>query len=58
MHSCPECGQACYCDGEDHENPLGADDCIHYLTEGWDDSDEDEVYRDDPGTLGRGKDLR
>ena len=49
MHSCPECGQACYCDGEDHENPPGADDdCIHYLSEGC----------DDPGTLGREKDLR
>jgi hypothetical protein len=31
MHSCPECGQACYCNGdiEDHDNEAGADMCDH-----------------------------
>lgn len=28
MHDCPECNEACYCDGEDHENPT-PDDCNH-----------------------------
>ena len=31
MHSCPDCGQACYCNGEidDCEIESGADNCIH-----------------------------
>ncbi len=31
MHSCPECGQACYCNGdfEDHENEAAEEDCVH-----------------------------
>lgn len=31
MHSCPECGQACYCGGdiEDHENEDEAELCEH-----------------------------
>ncbi len=30
MHSCPACGQACYCHGDidDHENELEADECV------------------------------
>lgn len=28
MHDCPECGYACYCDCEDHENPTPLD-CSH-----------------------------
>lgn len=27
MHDCPDCGMACDCDGEDHEQPT-PDDCI------------------------------
>ena len=28
MHDCPECGEACYCDGEDHD--IGeVEDCNH-----------------------------
>lgn len=27
-HECPECGQWCYCDGEDHGQPA-PDDCSH-----------------------------
>jgi hypothetical protein len=27
-HSCPTCGQACYCDLEDHDNG-DVDDCVH-----------------------------
>jgi hypothetical protein len=30
-HSCPECGQYCCCDMEDHENEE-YEDCDHYLT--------------------------
>ena len=29
MHSCPECGQACDCDGEDIELESSEDDCVH-----------------------------
>jgi hypothetical protein len=32
MHECPECGQACYCDGEDTWNDIGSSDwmnCTH-----------------------------
>lgn len=31
MHSCPECGQACYCGGDidDVELEGGEDDCLH-----------------------------
>lgn len=30
MHSCPECGQACYCDVEDCEIDLSEDEeCFH-----------------------------
>ncbi len=30
MHTCPDCGQACYCNGDidDHENELEAENCI------------------------------
>jgi hypothetical protein len=29
MHTCPDCGQACHCNGDidDHENELEADNC-------------------------------
>ena len=40
MHSCPECGHACYCDMEDHDT--GEEDiyfCEHDCDE--DDFDED-----------------
>jgi hypothetical protein len=29
MHSCPDCGSACYCDMEDHENESAVDECVH-----------------------------
>ncbi len=31
MHTCPDCGQACYCHGDidDHENELEAERCEH-----------------------------
>lgn len=37
MHTCPDCGQACYCQGDidDHENELESERCVH-------DCDEDE----------------
>ena len=29
MHSCPDCGQACDCDGEDTWIDENEDDCVH-----------------------------
>lgn len=39
MHECPDCGQACYCNGDidDHENALEADNCEHDCDETDDD---------------------
>lgn len=39
MHTCPECGQACYCHGDiddsEVEDPQFAyENCTHYLTPG------------------------
>ena len=33
MHTCPECGSACYCQGDidDIELEVGADTCVHSL---------------------------
>lgn len=36
MHSCPECGQACYCCGDIDDSPSTTDDwvdenCVHCL---------------------------
>lgn len=28
MHECPACGQACYCDMEDH-GQTAPEDCVH-----------------------------
>ena len=46
MHSCPECGQACYCSGDvdDIELEGGADVCVHSESEdceaNWPDDDQ------------------
>ena len=42
MHSCPDCGQACYCNGsiDDIEIESDADVCTHCL--GREDEDENE----------------
>jgi hypothetical protein len=39
MHECPECGEACYCDLEDHESEA-PDDCAHRCSE---DPDGDDI---------------
>lgn len=41
MHTCPDCGQACCCNGdiEDIEIDDAADDCEHCI--GVDDDDDD-----------------
>lgn len=39
-HECDTCGQACYCDGEDHNQPQ-PDDCEH-LVNGCGDEDDYE----------------
>lgn len=32
MHTCPDCGQACYCHGDIDDHDTGEDDrCEHYL---------------------------
>jgi hypothetical protein len=41
MHTCIECGSVCYCDMEDHENPMPAD-CSHVC----DDYDSDDDFYD------------
>jgi len=38
MHECPECGQACDCDGEDVWNEYAGLECVHECE---DDSDTD-----------------
>lgn len=35
-HECPNCGQLCYCDLEDHESEA-PDDCVHDCEEDEDD---------------------
>jgi len=40
MHECPECYDACYCDGEDHGQPAPPD-CTHACQEDWDEEEED-----------------
>jgi hypothetical protein len=33
MHTCPDCGQACYCNGDLEDHDTGEDEgCTHYLT--------------------------
>lgn len=39
-HECPDCGQLCYCDMEDHEQPA-PDDCCHACAE---ETDEDSIF--------------
>jgi hypothetical protein len=38
-HECPECGELCYCDLEDHESEA-PDDCLHVCA----DEDDFEDY--------------
>lgn len=48
MHECPDCDQACSCDGEDTWNDAAADDCVHACHDDeWDDED-DEVEAECP----------
>lgn len=47
MHICGVCGQACYCDGEDHESPQPADclcDCNEDDLEDYDYQDGEEEH--------------
>jgi len=37
-HECHICGQVCYCDGEDHDQPSPSD-CSHDCQDDEDDSD-------------------
>jgi hypothetical protein len=43
VHSCPGCGQACYCNGDVDDcpvDPSAADDCLH--CDPFDDEHEEE----------------
>ncbi len=45
VHTCPECGQACYCHGDIDDSEVEAEEyayeaCIHYLTDGCDEESE------------------
>lgn len=44
-HNCPECGEQCWCDMEDHYNPLPGD-CVHDCEpedeDRWDYSEEED----------------
>lgn len=43
MHTCPDCGQACYCHGDIEDHDTGEDDqCEHYHECGSDDLFDDE----------------
>jgi len=41
VHECPDCGEACDCDGEDHWQSSPAD-CLHWTVCQYVSSDEDE----------------
>lgn len=41
MHECPNCGDSCDCDGEDHSQPA-PDDCSHDCEEDDDDNGHDD----------------
>lgn len=46
MHDCPDCAQACDCDGEDHWNAAASETCIHDCSE---DRDADAYDDEDDG---------
>jgi hypothetical protein len=46
MHECPECGQACDCDGEDTWNNIGSSDWLNCEHE-CEDMDDDYLRPDD-----------
>lgn len=47
MHSCPECGQSCDCDGEDHWNDAAAAECEHDCEE----DDDGHAYYDSDAVI-------
>ena len=61
MHSCPDCGQACYCHGDiddfDSQTPRLGCDCCADVWAGDDEDDEDysdgdTIYEDEPDDHG------
>lgn len=46
MHDCPECGRACYCDGEDHLQPAPPD-CLCAAGECEEQYNDDEPVDED-----------
>jgi hypothetical protein len=49
MHTCPDCGQACHCNGDidDHENELEAENCEHLCEPESDEDDNEDLYLDE-----------
>jgi hypothetical protein len=56
-HSCPDCGQACYCGGDIDDtldvDPAAEQACTHCSRVGLE-SDEDDHYYYDPDPYGEG----
>lgn len=46
MHSCPDCDQACACDGEDVWNDEAAEECVHNCDTDGEQGLEDTFYDD------------
>ena len=41
MHTCPDCGQACYCHGDIEDHDTGEDDLCAHDCDDWDGEDDD-----------------
>lgn len=57
MHSCPECGSACYCNGDIDDIDTGDEEAEDNCTccaegDGFDDGDDYEDYNDENDSLG------
>lgn len=53
-HECPECGQVCYCDGDDTFMESGEADCVmgHGVQYGCVEADGSDLRHDDEGDYG------
>ncbi len=57
-HNCPECGELCYCDGEDHLNTAASDNCIHFASGDCEAFNEEYGPIDPNGGCGRPKNIK
>jgi len=52
MHTCPDCGQACYCGGDIDDHETGEDDNCQHWMECEDEADDDDLFnRDGPNPM-------